>query len=98
MSKQAKPFTLFDLYAFLGQQLGAHPELANLYVAGMEMPVVLGAQTQEVAPEILAKVHHFYSDLDALVDGGIKYLETYVVLVTETTREEMEQVAKKGVH
>lgn len=95
---KSKPFTLFDLYAFLGQKLGAYPELANLYIAGLDMSMVLSNQTTVVPPKTLSQVHSFYSDLDALVDDGIAYIEANMQIASTSSREDMEQASKKGIH
>lgn len=93
MSNQAKPFTLFDLYAFLGQQLGNNPELANLYVAGLDMPMIAGTDSGQLPKEMLIAVNTFYTSLDAKVDEGISYIENNVMLASVASREDMEAAA-----
>ena len=105
MSNQSKPFTLFDLYAFLGQQLGNQPELGNLLVADMEMPMVLasGTETFKLAQDsgIMLWVSNFYSALDSKVAEGAAYIEETVRIMEVSTREEIAakgEAFKKGIH
>lgn len=102
---QPIPLTLFDLLTFLRGQIANQPELANLVVAGLEIPLVLttSMETAHLPPDtgIMKYVNDFYSALDDKVEDSQTYIDKQVLILSPQTREDIAEAAathKKGLH
>ena len=102
---QPIPFTLFDLLVFLREQIAGQPELANLLVADLELPLILSSpkEAASFSPDmgIMKYVNDFYSALDDKVEDSQTYIDKCVAILSQQTREDIAEAAathKKGLH
>lgn len=102
---QPIPFTLFDLLVFLRAQIANQPELANLLVADLHLPLVLttSVETAHLPPDtgIMKYVNDFYSALYDKVEDSQTYIDKQVSILPQQTREDMAEAAatfKKELH